>query len=171
MDIPGTLHSKRVALDRARAEVRSLEEQVKYWENAEAMSKRVSVFERIAQQEQAQVPVSEAEVKTTVREASQKAPVDLFAAPRVRNKKGSVRSTILSALNTKTDTSLDEIDTALRAQVNSPVTRASLRTQMMNLKNDGFVSSAAPGLFRLTQKGEASADSRSDEASSASEEL
>lgn len=75
----------------------------------------------------------------------------------------------MSALNTESDTTLDEIEATVKAQVNSPVTRASLRTQMMNLKNDGFVSSAAHGMFRLTPKGEASKDSRSDEASSASE--
>ena len=171
MDISRTLHSKRVALDRARAEVRSLEEQVAYWENAETMSKKVSVFEQMAEQEVIQKLPLVNEAKPTDSIAT--APpftvkgVDVFATSRVRNKKGSVRSTILSALNHETNTTLDEIEAALVARVNSPVTRASLRTQMMNLKNDGYVVSDAPGVFRLAKKGEAATDSQSVTASSA----
>jgi hypothetical protein len=155
MDISTTLQSKRVALDRALAEVRALKEQIAYWENAEAMSKKVSVFERITAAEQpTSLAVSvlksaiDGEVTLPIK------PNDLFASPRLRNKKGSVRSAILSALNPASDTSLDDIEAAIKAQVNSPVTRASLRTQMMNLKNDGTVTSTANGVFRLAPKGE-----------------
>lgn len=89
-------------------------------------------------------------------------------AARMRNPKGSVKTIALSVLNFQ-DKTLDEIEIEINKQAPKPVSRAAVRTLMMYFKRDGKVISSGQGVFRLAQKGEASADSRSAKASSASE--
>jgi hypothetical protein len=92
------------------------------------------------------------------------------ASSRQRNPKGSIRALALDFLadgdNSKT---LDEIDDSINRHAMKPVSRNSIRTLMMNLKREGVVNSSADGVFRIAAKGEAPADSRSAEASSATE--
>lgn len=109
--------------------------------------------------------------------------VDLFASPahadikpenlmrgtvRMRNPKGSVKTIALSVLNFQ-DKTLDDIETEINQQASKPVSRAAVRTLMMYFKRDGKVISSEQGVFRLAQKGEAPTDSRSVEASNATE--
>jgi len=89
-------------------------------------------------------------------------------AARMRNPKGSVKTIALSILNFQ-DKSLDEIETEINKQAPKPVSRAAVRTLMMYFKRDGKVISSGQGVFRLAQKGEALADSRSAKASNATE--
>ena len=87
---------------------------------------------------------------------------------RIRNPKGSVEKIALSVLTEQNQT-LDEIEAAINIRALKPVSRPAVRTLMMYFKRDGKVISSAQGVFRLAQKGEASTDRESVEASSASE--
>jgi hypothetical protein len=87
---------------------------------------------------------------------------------RIRNPKGSVEKIALSVLTEQNQT-LDEIEAAINKKALRPVSRAAVRTLMMYFKRDGKAVSSAPGVFCLAKKGEAPANSRSAEASSATE--
>lgn len=87
---------------------------------------------------------------------------------RIRNPKGSVEKIALFVLTEQNQT-LDEIEAAINKKALKPVSRAAVRTLMMYFKRDGKAVSTAPGVFRLAEKGEAPANSRSAEASSTTE--
>ncbi|WP_372826852.1 hypothetical protein [Polaromonas sp.] len=103
---------------------------------------------------------------------NEKPRVDLFAGvkntERVRNPKGSVDKIARLALTQEKQT-LDALEVTINSRAEKPVSRAAVRTLMMNLKKDGYAVSDAPGVFRLAEKGEAATDSRSVTASSATE--
>ena len=98
--------------------------------------------------------------------------VDFFAGvknpERVRNPKGSVDKIARLALTQENQT-LDALEVTINSRAEKPVSRAAVRTLMMNLKKDGYAVSDGPGVFRQAVKGEAATDSRSVTASSANE--
>ncbi len=79
---------------------------------------------------------------------------------RVRNPKGLLKK-IARMVLTQENQTFDALEKAINTHAEKPVSRAAVRTLMMNLKIDGYAVSDAPGVFRLAEKGEAATDSRS----------
>lgn len=72
---------------------------------------------------------------------------------RVRNPKGSIKAIALEVLATS-DQSIDKIEAGINEKAFKPVSRASIRTLLMYLKQDGVVVSEKQGVFRLAEKSE-----------------
>ena len=69
-----------------------------------------------------------------------------------RNPKGSVRSTLLSILSDGNERDLDYIENEQGKILPKPISRVSLRTTLMTLKNEGEITSRKHGYFQLAQK-------------------
>ena len=87
---------------------------------------------------------------------------------RQRNPKGRLEKVGRSMLTNENHT-LDGLLSAINSVMDKPVSRAAVRTLMMNLRKDGYAVSDRPGVFRQAVKGEAATNSRSVTASSATE--
>jgi hypothetical protein len=170
------LKDKEAALAFAKEQVAILEAQVKNLRASLEAASVKSEFELLLIHKR---PTSESGAQIfTPRVAllsdAEVAPVNLGISKsgddRQRNPKGSIRALALAVLlDGGTDKTLDEIDRSINLHAIKPVSRNSIRTLMMNLKREGLVMSPTDGVFRFVVKGEAPANSRSAEASSATE--
>lgn len=156
MDINQILLDKENALAFAKTEVALLEKQIDNLRASLAMMSEQTEFEKMLHEKAGKVvvtptasyaPLLSAEIPSTG------SGTGVAENQRQRNAKGSVKAIALDVL-TAINQTLDQIENNINAKAYKPVSRASIRTLLMYLKQDGLVISDQPGVFRLASKGE-----------------
>lgn len=155
-DLIHILEKKKIALAAAKAEVSKLEAQIAQITDVLSLTFEETAFEKLQKTANPFNAATSTSVRNPFQSASDSQLSTLFKPEtvKVRNPKGALRAAVLSALSTTHIATLDQIATAVTAKVPKPVTRASLRTEMMKLKREGSVLSEAAGEFRLASKSE-----------------
>jgi galactitol-specific phosphotransferase system IIB component len=162
MDIENIISQKQAMLDLARAKVAELEQQIATLKSV-LMSVRVQdefdqVLSKQAQSQQLAAQITE--VLTPFHPDNLQAddeddpPLRIEATQTGRNPKGQVRKVLLDIFSGGQEIELDAVESALNARVANRVTRGGVRTALMNLKNEGLISSRKNGYYQLAKKGE-----------------
>lgn len=163
MDIENIIQQKEAMLGLARAKVAELEQQIASLRIAlDAIRGQDEVDHALSRKAQSQqIAASAADGVSQSRNeslppkpASRQDEVVSQATPAGRNPRGGVKNAILDILEHGQEMDLDDIESALNSRVSNNVSRGSLRTVLMNLKNAGDIVSRKPGCFQLKQKGE-----------------
>lgn len=144
--IQSALAEQKAKLSIARAKVNELELNIKALESM----LKVDAFDEAFAAANATHNVQEV-VADEVHPATKELKVN--PTPAGRNPKGLLKRIILDALADSEERDLDSLMRIVNARAASEVARSALRTTLMNMKNDGLITSRKAGYYQ-TSKGE-----------------